>query len=345
MIFGYVALRPLPSEPMVLTVTGVHMLKVRIQDDLVHVGPRLTIAFHRTLRIPDDERTYPLPPGLGHLPINRVSDYADRVPSDWAQEGSVFIPMYQREAMWIGFTGASWKPNAVKVEAGRINAVTGEVDGGRTLKQSQNYLVCPPQVWLDGIKTGENVIRQFVAMRLGEGYSLEAALTGEERSGGLRITVLEPKSGRFPDTPPSEPPGVAGPMRFAQPSGTAEMGLGAGGTMRQKIYPDPYGVEAWDTDNYAELRIRIVDTETFRAITGGDPPPTPIDARTYTEHGFPWFDLYDESQGDVAASAALADARTIAERDAELGRGAGETLIDIENEQVKRLGLERKRRE
>ena len=152
------------------------MLEVRIQADRVNVGPRLTIAFHRTLRIPDDGRTYPLPPGLGHFPIRRVVDYADRVPFTWGKESDLFIPMYQREAMWIGFTGADWKPNAVTVEAGRVNAVTGDVDSGGTLSEPQNYLACPPQVWLDGFKTAENVIRQFVAMPLGEGYSIEQPL-------------------------------------------------------------------------------------------------------------------------------------------------------------------------
>lgn len=34
--------------------------------------------------------------------------------------------MYQREAMWIAFDGAFWKPNAVKVGVGGINAVSGK---------------------------------------------------------------------------------------------------------------------------------------------------------------------------------------------------------------------------
>ena len=29
----------------------------------------------------------------------------------------------------------------------------------------------------------------------------------------------------------------------------AAMGLGAGGELRQKVYPDPYGVRTWDPDN------------------------------------------------------------------------------------------------
>ncbi len=32
----------------------------------------------------------------------------------------------------------------------------------------------------------------------------------------------------------------------------------------------------------------------WREITGEEPPPTPVSARTYSEHGFPWFSLYVE---------------------------------------------------
>lgn len=41
----------------------------------VHPGARLTVEFQRTLRIPDDGRTYPLPPGLGRFPLQHVDDF------------------------------------------------------------------------------------------------------------------------------------------------------------------------------------------------------------------------------------------------------------------------------
>ena len=47
----------------------------------IHPDARLDIEFQRTLRIPDDGNTYPLPPGLGSFPIYRVEDYATRVPA------------------------------------------------------------------------------------------------------------------------------------------------------------------------------------------------------------------------------------------------------------------------
>ena len=69
----------------------------------VHPDATLRIEFQRTLRIPDDGSTYPLPPGFGRFPLRHVDDFADRVPSSWRQHGGVFLPMYQSEAMWIAF--------------------------------------------------------------------------------------------------------------------------------------------------------------------------------------------------------------------------------------------------
>jgi hypothetical protein len=295
------------------------MLDVHIDQDAVRIGPRFAVSFQRTLRLPDDGRVFPLPPGLGRFPVLRVEDYLESVPTAWREHGGVFIPMYQREALWLGFHGAVWKPNAVKVSAGGVNVVSGEPDEETLHDEPQNYLVCPGQPWLDGIHTGHEMIRQFVAMPLGLGYTVEASMTGTETVGGIQITVYEPKPGRFPDEPPLKRD--TGPVRFAmpKPGGATSMGLSAGGAMKQKIYPDPYGIETWDRDNCGKIFIHIVNSTEFSAITGFDPPPTPIDAKTYTEYGLPWFELYDETEGDVPASERLSKAKTISARDAERG--------------------------
>ena len=51
--------------------------------------PVLHIDFLRTLRIPDDGKTYPLPPGFGYFPLVHVDDHARRVPSEWLDRGGV----------------------------------------------------------------------------------------------------------------------------------------------------------------------------------------------------------------------------------------------------------------
>ncbi|NIM97041.1 MAG: hypothetical protein GTO24_02815 [candidate division Zixibacteria bacterium] len=42
----------------------------------VHADARVVIDFQRTLRIPDDNNNYPLPPGLGRFPLRQVDDFA-----------------------------------------------------------------------------------------------------------------------------------------------------------------------------------------------------------------------------------------------------------------------------
>ena len=74
----------------------------------VHADAECRITFQRTLRIPDDNRDYPLPPGLGAFPLRHVDDHLDTTPAAWGRHGGVFLPMYQAEAMWLNFnTGVS----------------------------------------------------------------------------------------------------------------------------------------------------------------------------------------------------------------------------------------------
>jgi hypothetical protein len=311
------------------------MLAVLITADAVRIGERFAVTFQRTLRIPDDGRDYPLPPGLGRLPVLNVADYP-RVPPEWRSRGGAFIPMYQREALWLGFHAAHWKPNAVKIAIGGFNPVSGDPDAPRLRSDPQDYLVCPTQPWLDGINTGAGSVRQFVAMPLGAGYSVEASLAGAETRGGIQITVFEPKPGRFPDQPPPVRD-RGGPMQASAKTANAAMGLGAGGTLRQKIYPDPYGIDAWDQKNYGRAFVHIVNSAQFADITGAAPPPTPIDAEVYTKHGLPWFDLYDEGAGDLAPSPALIGVKTIAERDAEREIPAAQDSFDVPADQIEQI--------
>lgn len=138
--------------------------------------PALTIALQRTLRIPDDGRTYPLPAGLGAFPLRSVDDFPATAPASWLQRGGVVLPMFQSEALWISFSARY--PCAVKIAAGKINAVSGAAWTAERHSEPQDYVVVPGQPWLDGFSVGEGLIRQFVAMPLGARYSVEEQLTG-----------------------------------------------------------------------------------------------------------------------------------------------------------------------
>lgn len=251
-----------------------------------------------------------------------VADVAERVPAAWRERGGFLVPLYQREALWLQFEAAPWKPNAVKVAVGGVDALTGGPADDDLRADPQNYLVCPDQPWLDGINSGHGTVRQFVAVDLGAGDTVEEQLTGAAEHGGLQLQVYDPVPGRFPDEPP---PGgfrrlesaMDGLADLAEPPG---MGIAAGGAMSQRIYPDPYGIEVWDQQASGVAFLYLVNSRQYQAITGEPPPPTPITARTYAEHGLPWFRLYDEDRGDLPPAERLRGVRGLRERDA--GRGA-----------------------
>ena len=108
-----------------------------------------------------------------------------------ATHGGVFIPMYQSEALWINFSGDY--PCAVKIAAGKINAVSGKSWSNGLSDDPQDYAVIPEQPWLDGFNVSEDFIRQFVAMPLGEGFTAEEQITGKAEHGGLQIIVYPMK--------------------------------------------------------------------------------------------------------------------------------------------------------
>jgi hypothetical protein len=323
------------------------MLEVKVQSNTIQIGKYFSVSFQRTLRIPDDGKTYPLPPGLGNFPICKVDDYANSVPASWREHGGVFIPMYQREALWLNFSGAHWRPNAVKVAVGKINAVSGKPWSQNLETRPQDYVVCPNQPWLDGINAGDDYIRQFVAMPLGMGYTVEGQVSGKEEFGGIQIITFEPKPGKFPEEPPvyrEMERGISLSMAMPcfAPAGGTEMGIAAGGKMKQKIYPDKYGVDTWDESNYGRVYVHIVNSMMYREITGQEPPNTPVAAKTYTQYGYPWFDLYDEHKGSLNASHTLSQVKSVKEMDAQKGFSSqqDDTSVDVPPAQINKLPLD-----
>jgi hypothetical protein len=65
-----------------------------------------------------------------------------------------------------------------------------------------------------------------------------------------------------------------------------------------------------------------------------------VSARTYSEHGFPWYSLYDEGRGDLAAAKALKGVRSVKEMDGEKGFGSqqDDRPVEIDEPQVVELG-------
>lgn len=160
--------------------------EVTLSGDALVLPGGVRVTFVRTLRLPESG-TYPLPPGLGTFPLRRVADYADTVPEEWRTRGGVMLPVYQREAMWLRFSATT--PTALKVAVGKVCAVSGKPWSDSLGKEPQNYLALPDQPWLDGINSGDGTVRQFVAVPLGLGATVEGQVTGSEQWGGVQLAV------------------------------------------------------------------------------------------------------------------------------------------------------------
>jgi hypothetical protein len=84
-----------------------------------------------------------------------------------------------------------------------------------------------------------------------------------------------------------------------------EMGIAAGGKIRQQIFQDTYGVESWDFNRRRPLKIHMVNSMAYKSITGQDPPPSPVTAEQYQKASIPWFSQYDETAPSVKGAGTL----------------------------------------
>jgi hypothetical protein len=288
----------------------------------VHADAVLRVEFQRTLRIPDDDRDYPLPPGLGAFPLRHVDDFAARVPELWRMHGGVMLPMYQSEAMWLNFDTPHEYPFALKIATGRINAVTGEAWQDGLNSDPQDYVVVPDQPWLDGYCIEKGIIRQFVAMPLGSGYSAEEQLTGRAEHGGVQLVAYPMKRDHYEKIRRRRARPAYGVMADLAPyvcEAAPDMGLAPGGRMRQEIYDDEHPFDAWDLRQRSRCFVHLANSLVWRAITGANPPTTPPTAEEYTRAGLPWFEYYAADATALAGGERLRGLKSVAELGAEKG--------------------------
>ncbi|MFD4552903.1 hypothetical protein ACFWP5_01025 [Streptomyces sp. NPDC058469] len=305
---------------------------VRIDGNTLRLPGGVAVRFVRTLRLPETG-THPLPPGLGEFPVRRVADFPDTVPEEWRARGGVMLPVYLREAMWLSFAG-TLEPAALQVGVGKVCAVSGEPWSDRLSRNPQNYVVLPRQPWLDGINSGKGTVRQFVAVPLGLGATVEGQVTGEEVWGGVqlqsfplgerelakwreaerrrsqqsraRATTLPTGGYGMPAMPMAAQAAPApGAPPAPSPRAAAAMGLGVGGSMHQEVYEDDRPLKSWAEEPAGRVFVHLVTPPEWRRITGEAPPPSPVDRAAYTKAGLPWFDYYDQDATDLAPTDTL----------------------------------------
>ncbi|GGQ59909.1 hypothetical protein GCM10010145_32510 [Streptomyces ruber] len=312
---------------------------VRIDGNSLRLPGGVAVRFVRTLRLPETG-THRLPPGLGDFPVRRVEDHPDTVPGRMRERGGVLLPVYLREAMWLHFGGTT-EPAALQVGVGKVCAVSGRPWSDRLGRDPQNYVVLPRQPWLDGINSGDGTVRQFVAVPLGMGATVEGQVTGEEVWGGVQLQSFPLREERLAEwhraqrvlargargthsmlpqggygaAPPapgaayppaaSAAPGGAPARAGAAPRAAAAMGLGVGGSMRQEVYEDDRPLGDWAEEPAGRVFVHLVTPPEWRRITGEAPPPSPVDRAAYTRAGLPWFDYYDQDADDLAPTGTL----------------------------------------
>lgn len=263
----------------------------------LHEQSELAVQFERTLRIPDDGLKYPQPPSFGRLPLRHVEDFAERLPSEVAERGGMLIPMYQSDSLCISFLRSDI-PMAVKIAMGKRCVITGREWSPVLSESPQDYVVVPNQKWLDGFLVSRGIVNQFVAMPLGDGLSVEKQLEGVEEIGGIQLLVYPMKFSRLAELRERERERKAREpeIQFSLSRSSQErfMVMGMGGQLKQPIYKDKYGVNAWDQDWSHRCFVTIVNSDQWFAITRQSPPHRRLKARVYRKHEIPWDDKYEE---------------------------------------------------
>lgn len=262
-----------------------------------------------------------------------MDDFAGKVPARWIEHGGVMLPMYQAEALWVNFRGSY--PCAVRVATGKIDAVTGKELQPGLERKPQNYLVIPEQPWLDGYCVKKGIIRQFVAMPLGAGYTAEEQLTGEAEHGGLQLVVhpikreaYETLRSRWHDRGLFVGTGEFAVLASATARGV-DLGLAPGGRMRQQIFDDPHAFDVWDPETSARCFVHLANSLVWRHITGQEPPTVPPTAKEYSKAGLPWFEYYAEGAKAVEGSKVLEKLKSVVA----MGKKKGDVPLP-ENEPV-----------
>lgn len=301
--------------------------------------------------------------------------------------------------MWINFHAMG--RFVVKIYVGGVNAVSGEpsTDTEQTRvrrykllsehKSIQDYIVAPHQLWLDGIASQDGTVRQFVAMPLGSGYTVEAQITGADLIGGLQVEIVPAKevlpiprtlyrnpiitkpagtphfsidvmslTGRVltlsvsklhtidevksliqneEGIPPDQQrlmyagrqledyrllsdygikPGSVLHLVLRLRGGgfiEAEMGIAAGGLIKQTIVKDNNDPTIWESENSTIFNVQILNSAVFKAVTGKAPPKTPVTAKTYATHAYPYYDIYDEEPSGIKGD--FSGVQSVAEKD------------------------------
>jgi len=266
-----------------------------------------TVTLMKTIRVSNDSQTHHLPPAGGSFQF-------------FMHHHSQIVPMSDKEAMWFSFSSSfDSTPVAVKILAGGINTITGEKETGDARSvlinnepngYGQNYMIVPGQPWLSGFKTKDNKVRQFIAVTLGKGLSVEEKLE-KTQTGGIQFIVFPIKQETLQklDKKYILPRSTwqEGPFGLENDDGLVEcclmledlneksetlevMGLGAGGEIAQEIIASPFVADDFDPAKAKYIELQLVNDKQFCELNRLPAPPRQPTEAEYTNAGGLWFD-------------------------------------------------------
>jgi len=93
---------------------------------------------------------------------------------------------------------------------------------------------------------------------------------------------------------------------------TVDLGMGAGGRMKQQIHEDPNPHTTYDRTRASRVFIHFANSFVWKSVTGKPMPPSPVTAADYTKAGLPWFKEWEKELQDVAPSEELAGVKSVA---------------------------------
>jgi hypothetical protein len=101
-----------------------------------------------------------------------------------------------------------------------------------------------------------------------------------------------------------------------------EMGLAAGGLIKQTINADPNPADVWDQAAAVLLHLQIFDPASYTDVTGNPAPDTPATQEEYAKHGWPYFEIWNEEKTGVKGD--FDEVKSVAQLKKERALAAGE---------------------
>jgi len=151
------------------------------------------VSLRKTTIVDVNEDSHQLPPDHGAFNEFKVADY--NCPDEWIKDG-IFVEVKEGQPMWFDLRQNEVCACLPSVQ--RLNPVTGEpanLDAGLTKDPTQNYLMLPGQLWLDGYAR-DGKVYQFIVTKAGVGLAVnEFALPKHmQDSHALAFAFFQPKN-------------------------------------------------------------------------------------------------------------------------------------------------------